>query len=106
MNLDVNISELTVLKTNKQKNLKYQKENIIEDKYELGILFVTVMIYRNVELHPCGQSLIADRRRKRGARPPNSLGGGQHTLCPPPNNPPTFSFNFYVKEEKITNVPS
>ena len=25
---------------------------------------------------------------------------------PPPNYPPTFSFNFYVKQEKITNVPS
>ena len=35
--------------------------------------------------------------------------GGQHTLCSPhpsPNNPSTFSFNFYVKQEKITNVPS
>ena len=51
------------------------------------------------------------RRRKRGgaggARPPNNLRGGgrQHTLWPP-NNPPTFSFNFYVKQEKITNIPS
>ena len=51
------------------------------------------------------------RRRKRaggGGQPPlNNLrgGGGQHTLWPP-NNPPTFSFNFYVKQEKITNVPS
>ena len=26
-------------------------------------------------------------------------GGGQHTLWPP-NNPPTFSFDFYVKQEK------
>ena len=32
-------------------------------------------------------------------------GGGQHTLWPP-NNPPTFVFNFYVKQEKITNVLS
>ena len=32
---------------------------------------------------------------------PNNLRGGQHTICaPPPNNPPTFSFNFYVKQEK------
>ena len=42
-----------------------------------------------------------------GARPSNNFGGGggQHTLWPP-NNPPAFSFNFYVKQEKITNVPS
>ena len=43
----------------------------------------------------------------RGASPPppnNLRGGGQHTLWPP-NNPPTFSFNFYVKQEKITKVP-
>ena len=42
----------------------------------------------------------------RGAGPPNNFGGGgQHTLWPP-NNPPAFSFNFYMKQEKITNVPS
>ena len=39
-----------------------------------------------------------------GQAPPNNLsaggGGGQHTLFP------TFSFNFYVKQEKITIVPS
>ena len=42
-----------------------------------------------------------------GAAPPNNLrgGGGQHTLWPP-NNPSIFSFNFYLKQEKITNVPS
>ena len=38
-------------------------------------------------------------------RPNNLMGGGQHTLWLR-NNPSTFSFNFYVKEEKITNVPS
>ena len=39
-----------------------------------------------------------------GDSPPNNLRwGGQHTLWPP-NNPPTFSFNFYVKPEKNTNV--
>ena len=31
-------------------------------------------------------------------------GGGGHTLCLP-NNPPTLSFNFYEKQEKIINVP-
>ena len=31
------------------------------------------------------------------APPPNNLRGGQHTLWPP-NNPPTFSFNFYVQQ--------
>ena len=49
------------------------------------------------------------RRRKRGGgwgRPPNNLGGGPTYPLAPPNNPPTFSFNFYVKQEKITNVPS
>ena len=37
----------------------------------------------------------------RGVRPPNNLreGGGNITFGPP-NNPPTFSFNFYVKQEK------
>ena len=41
-----------------------------------------------------------------GAGPPNNLrrGGGTYPLAP--HNPPTFSFNFYVLQEKITNVPS
>ena len=50
--------------------------------------------------------LMQHRRRKiggggGGAGPPNNLrGAGQHILCPPPipNNPPTFSSNFYVKQ--------
>ena len=39
--------------------------------------------------------------------PPNNLRGEgrQHTLWPP-NSPSTFSFTFYVKQEKMTNVPS
>ena len=42
----------------------------------------------------------------RGARPPNNLREGQtYPLAPhPPNNPPTFSFNFYVKREKCTKL--
>ena len=34
--------------------------------------------------------------------PPNNLrgGGGGNIPFGPPNNPPTFSFNFYVKQEK------
>ena len=40
-----------------------------------------------------------------GEGSPNNLRGGQHTIWPP-NNPSTFSFNFYLKQEKITNVPS
>ena len=41
------------------------------------------------------------------APPPIILeGGGGNIPFGPPNNPPTFSFNFYVKQEKITNVPS
>ena len=41
------------------------------------------------------------RGGQRGASPPppNNLRGGQHTLWSP-NNPPTFSFNSYVKQEK------
>ena len=42
-----------------------------------------------------------------GARPPpNNFGGGANIPFGPSNNPPAFSFNFYVKQEKITNVPS
>ena len=54
-------------------------------------------------------SVSPNRRRKRGGggggRLPNNLRGGPtYPLPPPPNNPPTFSFNFYVKQEKITNT--
>ena len=44
----------------------------------------------------------------RGPGPLNNLKGGGANIPfgpPPPNNPPTFSFNFYVKQEKLTNVP-
>ena len=50
------------------------------------------------------------RRRKRGGGGgggqggPN-LGGGANIPFGPPNNPPAFSFNLYVKREKIRNVP-
>ena len=27
-------------------------------------------------------------------------GGPTYPLAPPPNNPPTFSFNFYAKQDK------
>ena len=57
--------------------------------------------------------IIMHRRRKRGGgvgggqAPPNNFGGGGGNIpFGPPNNPPAFSFNFYVKKEKITNVPS
>ena len=39
------------------------------------------------------------RRRKRGARG-NNLRGGPTYPFGPPNNSPTFFFNFYVKQEK------
>ena len=41
------------------------------------------------------------RRKKRGKPPPpnNLRGGANIPFAPPPNNPPTFSFNFYVKQE-------
>ena len=35
-----------------------------------------------------------------GRPPPNNLGGGPAYPLAPPNNPPAFSFNFYVKREK------
>ena len=42
-----------------------------------------------------------------GGQAPNNLrGGGGNIPFATPNNPPTFSFNFYVKQEKITNVPN
>ena len=42
-----------------------------------------------------------------GARPPpNNLRGGANIPFGPPNNPPTFFFNFYVKQENMINVPS
>ena len=43
-----------------------------------------------------------------GPGPPINLGGGRGANIPfgPLNNPPAFSFNFYVKQENITNVPS
>ena len=39
-----------------------------------------------------------------GAGPSNNLRGGANIPFGHPNNPPPFSFNFYVKQEKITNV--
>ena len=54
-----------------------------------------------------GITRLIHRRRKRGGgvggpRPPNNLkeGGGGNIPFGPPDNPPTFSFNFYVKQEK------
>ena len=41
-----------------------------------------------------------------GAGTPIMWRGLTYHLPPPRNNPPTFSFTFYVKQEKITNVPS
>ena len=35
-----------------------------------------------------------------GAGPPSNLRGANIPFGPPPNNPPTFSFNFHVKQEK------
>ena len=50
----------------------------------------------------------AGRGGREGVAPPPPIiwKGGQHTLWPPSHNPPIFSFNFYVKPEKITKVPS
>ena len=41
-----------------------------------------------------------------GPGPPNNLRGGANIPFGPPNNSPTFFFNFYVKQENMTNVPS
>ena len=38
-----------------------------------------------------------------GARGGQFERGGANIPFGPPNNPPTFSLNFYVKQEKITN---
>ena len=35
-----------------------------------------------------------------GPGPPNNLRGGANIPFGPPNNPPTFPFNFYVKQGK------
>ena len=49
--------------------------------------------------------IIGVGRGGQGGSPPPVIWerGGQHTLCLPPpplNNPPIFSFNFYMKQEK------
>ena len=41
-----------------------------------------------------------------GPGPPIIWEGGANIPFGPPNNPTAFSFNFYVKREKITDVPS
>ena len=59
-----------------------------------------------------GITRLIHRRRKEegwgpgGPGPPNNLRGGGNIPFGPPNYPPTFSFNFYVIQEKITNIPS
>ena len=58
--------------------------------------------------HMSNSTLLEHRRRKRGGGGGGGGGGrkagrGRANI---PNNPPAFSFNFYVKQEKITNVPS
>ena len=78
----------------------------------------------NFGKYPLARNLPIDksihRRRKRGGGrggggggggwpppPKKKMRGGQLCFASPPplpNNPPTFSFNFYVKQEKITNV--
>ena len=56
-------------------------------------------------------TVLVHRRRKRGGGggdrkgqpPPNNLRGGANIPFappPPPNNPPTFSLNFYLKQEE------
>ena len=56
-----------------------------------------------------GITRLIHRRTKRGGgqggqAPPKIREGGGNIPFGPPNNPPTFSFNFYVKQEKFTNI--
>ena len=67
------------------------------------------MFNRGQVVSKYGITRLIHRRRKgggggQGAK--NLRGGGGNIPFGPPNNPPTFSFNFYVKQEKITNIPS
>ena len=64
-------------------------------------------IYRNFSEIEFIPDVFIHRRRKRGGAIIWEAGGGGGNIpFAAPNNPPTFSFNFYVKQEKITNVPS
>ena len=101
--------------------------NIINTAVKYTILCLYTANPGNRRIHQIATTFINDytdapmtnhRRRKRGdiggQAPPNNLRGGPtYPLAPvsppspgPPNNPPTFSFNFYVKQENITDVPS
>ena len=53
------------------------------------------------------EAILSHRRRKRGGQAPpqpNNLRGEGNKPFGPPNNPSTFSFNFYVKQEKIKGI--
>ena len=61
------------------------------------------MFNRGQVVSKYGMTRLINRRRKRGggrgAKPPNNLrGGGGNIPFGPPNNPPTFSFNFYMNQ--------
>ena len=62
-------------------------------------------LLRSDKSHFIQTLIFLHRRRKRGG-PNNMRGGGANIPFGPPNNPPTFSFDFYVQQGTITNVPS
>ena len=61
-------------------------------------LIISIRHFDNIKSHI---DIGVGRGGARGAGPPNNLrGGGGNIPFGPPNNPPTFSFNFYVKQGK------
>ena len=68
------------------------------------------MFNRGQVVSKYGITRLIHRRRKGGGGGAGGQeferGGGGNIPFGPPNNPPTFSFNFYVKQEKITSIPS
>ena len=72
------------------------------------VLFCSVIVKKNKPVRSDIEIYIGVGRggARGGQPPPNNFGGGPTYPLAPPNNPPTFSFNFCVKQEKITNVPS
>ena len=88
-------------------------------KQYLHFIYITHCKFPHRNLMPTPATItmlfcsFTHRRRKRRASPPppppNNVRGGWGNIPfgpPLPNNPPTFFFNFHVKQEKITNVPS
>ena len=87
----------------------FQKGLYVYAKYhqnQRDVIFCVCRTHLNCKLY-ASKCIIGVGRGggQGGARPPNNLGGGANIPFGPPNNPPAFSFNFYVKREKNRNVP-